>query len=266
MKKIIQHPFKGFDHDSLQFHFFCNNFFGACRLFNTNSLCHSSLWIYVDGKIKEIFSSTSPIQSNNNNSLDINIGEFSIKEEEGGNFKIALEDKNISIFLQSKNLETWNDTISSVIHLPNMKAKVYYHDKVYDGVGYSKRYSWKPAPGHWGYRFIQGFDVNDQASIWTAEATFGLKKYDYFKILKSDGILINTIDDMSMHRQNHMIAKTTHGTFRIELEEIDLWGVNLVSSKMDSLLQQRLCKFEAKLENKKMHGYAINETCYGTLG
>ena len=43
-------------------------------------------------------------------------------------------------------------------------------------------------------------------------------------------------------------------------------GVNLKSDNMDSFLQQRLCKFKAKLKNKKMYGYAINETCYGTLG
>ena len=266
MKKKIQHPFRGFDHDSLQFHFFCENLIGACRLFYTKSLCHSSLWIYIDGKINEIFSSTNPIKSKNDNSLDIKVGNLSIKELNDNNFKIVLEDKKISILLHTITLETWNDTISNVIHLPNLKAKVFYEGKFYDGIGYSKRYSWKHTPRYWGYRFIQGFDKNDKTSIWTAEATFGLKKYDYCKILKTSGKLINTIDDLSYHRQNYMCAKTTNGAFKIELKEINSWGVNLKSDNMDSFLQQRLCKFKAKLKNKKMYGYAINETCYGTLG
>jgi len=266
MKNKIQHSFNNFDHDSLQFHFFCDKLIGACRIFYTNSLCHSSIWIYNNNEMKEIFSSSNPINSSNSKILDINVDNLTIKEIENKIFKIELINPGISISLQSVNLESWNDTRSKVIHLPNMKAEIKYKNKTYSGTGYSKRYSWKPSPIHWGYRFIQGFNKNDQSSIWTADATFGLNKYDYFKILKPDGELINTFDDISFHRQNYMRAKTTHGNFKIELEEIGLWKVNLKSSKMDSLLQQRLCKFQAKLKNKKMFGFAINETCYGTLG
>ena len=63
--------------------------------------------------------------------------------------KIVLEDKKISILLNTITLETWNDTISNVIHLPNLKAKVFYEGKFYDGIGYSKRYSWKHTPRYW---------------------------------------------------------------------------------------------------------------------
>ena len=266
MKKTLQHSFKGFDHDSLQFHFYSENFVGACRLFYTKSLCHSSVWIYVDGKIKEIFSSSNPIKSKNDNFLDVRVENLSVKEIENKQFQILLDNENLSIHFKSINLETWNDTRSNVIHLPNMVTEIKYEDNFYQGIGYAKRYSWRPSPTYWGYRFIQGFNNQDQSSIWTAEATFGTKKYDYFKILKPNGQMINTVNDMSYHRQNHMEANTTQGSFKIELEEMDLWEVKLESQKMNSLLRQRVCKFNAKLRNKRMSGFAINETCYGTLG
>ena len=221
MKNQKQYSFNGFDHDSLQFHFICGEVIGACRLFMTNTLCHSSIWLYFNGKMNEVFSTSSPIISNNDKNLDVNVdNNLSIKEIKNNIFEIKLIEPEIFISLQSVNLESWNDTRSKVIHLPNMKAEIKYNDNIYSGSGYSKRYSWKPSPSYWGYRFIQGFNKQDQSSIWTAEATFGLNKYDYFKIIQPNGKIIDTIDDMSFHRQNYMKAKTTHGNFKIELEEI----------------------------------------------
>lgn len=72
----------------------------------------------------------------------------------------------------------WSDTISIVIHQPDMQVEMVLDGETHHGAGYCKRYGWTPSPAHWGYRFIQGFLDDAEISIWTAEATFGTEKYD----------------------------------------------------------------------------------------
>ena len=47
-------------HDSLQYHFFAGRHVFAARLFLTESLEHSSVWMYEDG-VEELFSSSEDL-------------------------------------------------------------------------------------------------------------------------------------------------------------------------------------------------------------
>ena len=127
-----------------------------------------------------------------------------------------------------------------------MTVKLELDGRCHTGVGYCKRYSWTPAPRHWGYRFVQGFVYADAdagaTSVWTAEATFGNAKYDYFHLLPPHGETRAALDGGSCHRQNAVYANTADGAVTLALEELAVWECPLQSAAMDSLLRQRVCR------------------------
>ncbi len=266
MPATPQSPFGGFDHDSLQYHFFCGDIVGACRLFRTNTLDHASVWVFKNGDLRQIATSDR-ILARDPKGLDADAGAVSFREADGRILVEAVDGASrFRVDLRPRREIAWGDTIDRVVHQPDIAVALELDDARFDGVGYCKRYSWTPAPRHWGYRFVQGFADGGETSIWTAEATFGLNKYDYFRILTADGSLIDAVAESSRHRQNAVFAETERGPFELTLEELAAWDAPLRSERMDSLLRQRVCRFEARHAGRALSGFAINETCYGTLG
>ncbi len=264
-----QHAFGDFDHDSVQYHFYCGDIMGAGRLFSTRTLEHGSLWIFDGAQYHELQSVTGKFHDRSDRAFEADIGQISLRQN-GSTITIHLEGMNgkddFKVVLTPATELRWSDTISQVIHQPDMAVELHWNGQVHDGIGYCKRYSWTPAPNYWGYRFIQGFLDDGAISIWTAEATFGTGKYDYFRMLMPDGDVITTPDDISCHRLNGAFAKTSIGPVNIQLEELCVWQAPLRSERMDSLLRQRACRMTVTTDNWQKHGLAINETCYGTLG
>lgn len=264
-----QYAFGDFDHDSLQYHFYCDELVGAGRLFSTRTLEHGSIWLFDGSQFHELKNVTGKFDHASQETLDVEMEglRFFQKDTE---IRITYEGEDgssgIEIRLRPDADIQWNDTISNVIHQPNMDVELRWNGKTRYGTGYCKRYSWSPAPNHWGYRFIQGFLDGGEISIWTAEATFGTGKYDYFKMRMPDGEVITTPKDISCHRQNGAFAQSSIGLVEIQLEERALWQVPLRSDAMDSLLRQRACKMTVRTNQWEKQGFAINETCYGTLG
>ena len=101
----------------------------------------------------------------------------------------------------------WSDTISTVVHQPHIECEIQIGGETHTGLGYCKRYAWTPAPRYWGYRFIQGFADAGALKLWTAEATFGEAKYDYFYLFLPDGSLVQADEGISCHRENAAFAK-----------------------------------------------------------
>ena len=269
LKTSKQNCFGGYHHDSLQYHFFCGGMVGGCRLFHTSSLQHASLWIFDGEKYYEFINETRSFDMNSTEQLSVKIGKLMISQVDKKifiHFDSDGSQKNCVVELEPLLETSWEDTISTVVHQPKMRVCLSLKGKNYEGVGYSKRYSWTPAPSYWGYRFIQGFVEEFQTCLWTAEATFGLNKYDYFKILTPENNLITTPTDVSCHRKNGAFAITSDGPLWVEIEPLSIWEVKLKSSKMNSFMQQRACRLVLKSEDWQRTGYAINETCYGSLG
>ena len=52
---------------------------------------------------------------------------------------------------------------------------------------------------------------------------------------------------------------------RQDLEELGTWDTLLRSSRMDSQMRQRFCRMKVTHDGSSEMGYAINETCFGTL-
>lgn len=257
------------DHDSLQFHFFCGDLVGAARIFKTPSVDHASLWIYQNGEIDELYSGPSSTKDRDGEHLFAN-GPLSISAN-GDHVEIAYagaerDSRHIKIHLFVEWEIKWGDTISYVIHQPFISCRVEYQGKTYNGYAYCKQYFWTPAPKHWGYRFVQGFSADGKNHLWTAEATFGANKYDYFKVVLDRSKMISADPGFSSHGQNSVAALVDGERTFVELTEKATWEVRLQSDRMDTLLRQRVCDMSVDVADQTFHGLAINETCYGTLG
>jgi len=273
LNEIIQEnrqlSFGHVDHDSLQFHFFTGNMVGACRLFSSKSLRHASLWLFDGTETRELFSSDHFETNAAGELLDVSSAGLRLRDT-NGTIHIDLHDTGenaeVSLVMAPKTTCRWGDTISDVLHSPDMDVQLVLNGQEHAGMGYCKRYGWTPAPHYWGYRFIQGFVSNNAISVWTAEATFGTEKYDYFKILLPDGRVVEAAADRSCHRQNSAHGSTEVGDCHISIEEIGVWQTRLASPVMDSLMRQRACRTTITIDGEDHTGFAINETCYGTLG
>lgn len=240
-----QQTFGGYDHDSLQCHFFCGDVIGGCRLFHTNSLQHASLWVFDGKTYREFQSANGRYDENATDRLFVRMDGLTFAAEGDDTvitFDGGTDGESVTIRLAPVREVTWNDRISTVVHQPVMEVELLMGGKALRGVGYCKRYTWTRAPQHWGYRFIQGFVDEGQTSIWTAEATFGLEKYDYFKVMDPAGDILTTPDDMSCHRLNGAVGLTSTGLVRIEIAPLSTWDVQLQSDQMDSRMQQRACR------------------------
>ena len=267
MTSTIQMPFGGYDHDSLQYHFFCEGVVGACRLFRSNSIEHASMWVYENEILREVASSSGPIHAHSDTSLDAEAGNLRFRADGAATeIEVARGTETTRLLFKPRYESVWGDTISDVIHQPDMEVELEVGGVHRAGRGYCKRYIWTPAPHYWGYRFVQGFAEDDTTSIWTAEATFGAAKYDYFRMLMPDGVCLTANDGVSGHRQDAVFARTDRGDFHLDLKELGAWEATLQSGRMDSLLRQRICRFNARHGAQNLQGFAINETCYGTLG
>ena len=259
-----------YEHDSLQYHFFSDNIVFSLRLFHTKTLDHASAWLYDGKKLTEVYRSNSQLKQTPGDSINFDSNGMKISTNQNTT-SISIIDGIIdgTVLKLSLNIQKelkWPDTISTVIHHPNLAGSLSINGETHNGVGYCKRYSWTPAPHFWGYRFIQGSCNNGTLNIWTAEATFGTTKYDYFKFINQDGEIFEASPSMSCHRQDGAYAFIGNDQVSATLLELDEWSTSLCSTGMDSLLRQRCCKLTLKIGLKTFNGMAINETCYGTLG
>lgn len=259
----VQPPFGRHDHDSLQYHFRCGGLIGAARLFRTPTLQHASAWIWEAGTLTRLHDGQGPLGQSRDAALDVTDGAMAMRDgAEGVAIRLG---GGIAIGLVPRRSWRWDDTISTVLHQPDMACTLTLGDRSLSGVGYCKRYAWTPAPRHWGYRFVQGW-CDDGAALWTAEATFGTRKYDYFRLLEPGGALLEGGPEASRHRQDGVVCDVAGGVARVALEELAVWEAPLRSPGMDSLLRQRVCRLRIALPTGEREGLAINETCFGTLG
>lgn len=266
---MMQPPFGGFDHDSIQYHAFCGDLVCAARIFQTRSLVHTSAWLYDGTGVRTLLTSRERPRQSGSDHFEVTASGIEMRaDDKAATLRLTPDDggNGLELHFAVRSEVTWNDTISTVIHQPNLECRVTFAGTTYHGIGYSKRYTWTPCPHHWGYRFIQGYSNDGAINLWTAEATFGEHKYDYFKMMLPDGSVREAAPPDSCHRINAAFARVGGDDIAVEIEEIGRWEANLTSPAMDSLLRQRMCSLRVVKNGATHDGYAINETCYGTLG
>lgn len=267
---LPQPPYFQASHDSVQYHFFCNPFFLAIRVFSTQSLDHYSGWMYnhETGQTRELVNSTAhPIQQSSLNHLHINQQTLRISDHgSGGQVTLTPTDTDaISVTFKAQHAFSWTPTgqTDNVIHWPDLECTLYYKDQAYPGIGYCKRY-FGDYPRYWGYRFIHG--ITNTQTLWSADATFGNSKYNYFHLLNSD-LHISAQPEETYQQDRSAYAYINGNRYKVILkEEIASWETILASDNMDSKMIQRYCHLVLYRNGERSEGYGLNEVCFGTLG
>lgn len=171
-----------------------------------------------------------------------------------------------------------------VIHRPQMVASATWGGSEQRGYGYSKRYHGL-YPRQNGWRFIHGVadtdligmpspqTANPPSIVWTADATFGDDKYNYFKLLTprhhGDGALLESAASETYQQQDAAYATIDGQRAVASLEEIAKWHTIIggrTPGEMESKYENRLCRFTLQVGDEPAStGIAYNERCFGTL-
>ena len=172
-----------------------------------------------------------------------------------------------------------------VIHRPSMTATLLGGWRGVDqsGYGYSKRYHGIYARYN-GWRFIHGvatpsgaipspLDSTPPATVWTADATFGDRKYNYYKLLlpsaHASGELVEAAAKDTYNQQDAGYATIGGVSHVASIEEIAKWhtviGGGGDGHPMEAKYENRLCNLTLVQGDQMTKGIAYNERYLGTL-
>ncbi|EER09088.1 hypothetical protein Pmar_PMAR021738 [Perkinsus marinus ATCC 50983] len=161
-----------------------------------------------------------------------------------------------------------------VIHRPFLRGDVVINDEHILMHGYSKRY-YGPSYGPvWGYRFIHTM-LKDESTgkvegvLWTADATFGKNKYNYWKLLNLDSGKVDSIPGEFTFHQQRMACSLCEGKMKkltVNASVVHEWtlkGSNMLSEMSEAFGVAELTDSTGQV---LASGPAFNEICYGSLG
>lgn len=155
-----------------------------------------------------------------------------------------------------------------VIHRPDLKATVDLDGTILSAVGYSKRY-FGPYPQHNGWRFIHGmFPDAPGRVLWTADATFGDSKYNYFKLV--DGQDFYEAPGTSVyHQQQRAWANAPFGDVAVVVEPAFEHETRMENDKMAGRMREMWGKMTVTVTRGNFKetwtGFGMNEIQFGTL-
>ncbi|MCL6286087.1 hypothetical protein M3P21_21485 [Ruegeria sp. 2012CJ41-6] len=266
--------FKFVKNDGLQYHFFAGGMAFSVRLVYRPSFCVHAGWIFENGQINEISKSTQVWSQSESAFLDISSDIMDIRDEDGEIVIVARRNDGSEGFtarVRPVNVLAWKDTFAAsendeVLHLPDLKGTLEYKGKTMPTRGYCKHVLWREAPRYTGYRFLHGILDDEDIAIWTADAVFGYKKYDYFKMIETDGSLVVADDELSSHKQSNIYARIGDRNIRVAFEELATWQLPLVDSTIDMVIQQRYGRITYHEGDVVKTGVAVTEYGFGKFG
>jgi len=263
-------------HDSLQYHFFFPGLFVAGRVFHTRTLQQHSAWMYDTGSglMTELFEPSYQAMSQKvgNESLDMESDHLHITDAPaGGSF--VVKQRGMKVSFAQRNIFSWlpaGQARDAVIHRPDLHCVLEIDGKRLEGTGYSKRY-YGLYPRFWGYRFIHGITQtggSEPTCFWTADATFGDNKYNYFKVLPPSAPLISAESRDTWQQDSSGFALIGGTRYQVNLKPLCTWEtiIGRPGGSMESKMQNRYCEVELVEGGKSSKGVAYNERCFGTLG
>merc|ERR1740117_962681 len=174
-----------------------------------------------------------------------------------------------------------------VLHRPDLQCSTNWRGAKQTGRGYSKRY-WGDYAPFWGDRFIHGFGVpaskpatcsaaaeicasQEAVTVWTADATFGEAKYNYFKLLRPSAPetvgkqLVESASEDTYQQADIGYAWVGGVRHTAELSELARWSTVIGTGdagSMESRLENRLCQLTLRCGSDEVYrGLAYNERC-----
>ena len=256
------------NHESIQYNFFVGESFFSVRVIETRSLAHQSVWIYDHG-IHELLNETAPIERIGTGHLEIETPRLHLTSDDSQGSvtaSSAASASSLEIKFTIPVSSSWGSPgMGAGLHQPLLQGEIAYGGETLEGVGYCKRYWFEEDLGYMAWRFIAG-ELNGGASmLWTADATFGHSKYDYFKIAYPDGVVLAADNTHTHHRDDTAYGAIDGAPYEVGIEEIAEWSTRLRSDEMDLKLRKRFCKLALRHAVREETGYALNETGIGSI-
>ena len=256
------------NHESIQYNFFAEDFFFSVRVIETRSLKHQSVWVY-DGGIVELLNEAEPMERIGDKHLEIKTPRFHLASDDAqGSISVGSGSSKpeLEIKFTTPVASSWGSPGTGAgLHQPLIQGDIAYGGKTYKGVGYCKRYWFEEDLGYMAWRFIAGELGGGRAMLWTADATFGHSKYDYFKIATPDGTIVAADNTHTHHRDNAAFGTIDGTPYEARIEEIAEWSTRLRNEDMDLKLRKRFCRLTLRHDGTEKSGYALNETGYGSI-
>lgn len=265
---MIQSKFGKGWHDSLQYHVMCGDKLFAVRVFWTETLWHHSVWLY-DGGVRELLNSTEPLRQSGQDYADLSGSAFRLSAPDAEGIvevNSGSADDALTIHFKPRNTFPYTAPLGPAVHQADLDCTVTYQGQTHSGLGFCKRYHFDERVSHWGYRFVHGALDDSTWALWSADANFGYHRYGYFKYVTPEGSIHDAKPEDSVHRQEAIYGVVDGTRYEVALEELGIWETRLLSPAMDSQMRQRFCRMTLKHDGVSEMGYAINETCFGTLG
>jgi len=251
---------------SEQYHFFLEDgSLIALRYFRTGTLEHySAWWCDTQGHSRELLNTSESQCSQPHIQI--------IKDDCSG--KIRLVETDLEIDFQVATQLSWGVPAEKeshpVIHQPQLLGTVRMGDQTQTAVGYCKIFEGS-YPKFWGYHFVHAFFPN-YGIIWSADATFGQEKYNYFKLLNLPQEEEKTIlhGDASYHRQASAYTQINAQSYHLKFEQKTFGSWSSVlrnnSSTMESDLHLDYKHALLEIDGQKItEGVCLKESCFGTL-
>lgn len=248
-----------------QYHFFLEDgSLLALRHFKTETFEHySAWWSDTQGNSQELINTSEQRASEPHISIK--------KDNQTGT--ICLPEANLEIQFEVVTQFTWGvpgeDNQRTVIHQPQLRCTVHTDNGTQKAEGYCKIYEGN-YPRFWGYHFIYAF-FPDYGIIWSADATFGEEKYNYFKLLNRNPtekqILLH--GEESYHRKNSAHACIQNQTYHLNFDKpFAVWSSILrnQTSRMESNLSLEYKEAILTIDDQEVSkGVCLKESCFGTI-
>jgi len=192
--------------------------------------------------------------------------------DEDGEITVICRDKSggksFTARVRPIHVLAWKDTFdedanAEVLHLPDLKGTLEYKGEIFPACGYCKHVEWRQAPRYTGYRFLHGILDGGECALWSADAVFGYKKYDYFKMIQPDGAIAVADGELSSHKQHTIYAKIGSREIQVEFAEMGAWQLPLVGPEIDMVIQQRYGRISYREGSISKSGVAVTEYGFG---
>ena len=252
---------------SEQYHFFLEDgSLLALRHFQTGTIEHySAWWSDTKGNSQELLNTTEHRCSNQHISIQ--------KNEQKGT--IYLPEANLEIQFKVAAQFTWDVPCEKnhrpVIHQPKLLCTLHTGDRTQKAIGYCKIFQGN-YPKFWGYHFVHAV-FPDYGIVWSADATFGQEKYNYFKLLNTSQtekqILLHGEDSFHRSTSAHARIQNKIHHLKFDTKAFATWSSilrNQTSTTMESNLCLEYRPAILEIDDQEVgEGICLKESCFGTI-
>jgi len=229
-----------------------------------------SAWMF-DGGVVDLFSTYDPLKTMHQDRPGLYAhNEYVTYELNPGGGQIVVEPPNhdgFTVVLGETVSTIWHVPLGDmVIHQPLLNVSLTMGEHTLVGAGYAKRYTFEKETEHTYWRFISGPTGDEQAPswLWTAEAAFDLKKYDYFKQARQDGTITAAEQPGTWHRDRAAHGLLNGVAHDVQIEDLGRIDRVIAGPGTNLKLSQAYCQMTVTAGGQTHRSFALNEIACGS--